>query len=107
MINMKNKTLSCALLSILCLAATPAALSAQEASHVPNGLIDVFQDGTLFITYEEYLERQRRVMAAQAAARTTAAPLVMPTHSVPVTAQVGRTSNTMALRSQWQIGAFR
>lgn len=105
MINMKTKTLTYTLLSIACFAAAPVAATAQDSSAFPTTYIDVFQDGTLFITYEEYLERQRRVEAAQTVARST--PAVAPLRRAPVTAQVARNTDSMALREQWTIGAFR
>lgn len=105
MINMKTKTLAYTLLSVACFAAAPVAVTAQETSDFPTTYIDVFQDGTLFITYEEYLERQRRVEATQAATRSPA--VASPLRRAPVTAQVARNTNSMALREQWTIGAFR
>ena len=105
MINAKKKTFACALLSVACVAMTPVAVSAQDTSNFPTTLIDVYQDGTLFITYEEYLERQRRVEAARAAPATRVAPAAVP--RVAPTAQVARNTNSMSLRNQWTIGAFR
>lgn len=99
-----KKTLACAVLGVACLAMAPITASAQEIHRPLDGLIDVYQDGTLFITYEEYLERQRRVIAARnAAIGSSPAPLLLPT----VTAQASRSTDSMALRSQWTIGAFR
>lgn len=102
---MKTPTLARALFCAACFAATPFVASAQDFDGPATRYIDVFQDGSLFITYEEYLERQRRVEAAQAANRTTTAPLVIPTARVPVA--VTGASGPETLRSQWQIGAFR
>lgn len=91
---------------VACIAAAPITASAQDAGGAAPLLIDVFQDGSLFITYDEYLDRQRRVLASRDASRT-AAPLAIPTRRVPVTAQVARNSTVMQLQDQWQIGAFR
>ena len=111
MTNMKTGYLSRTLMTALCLAVAPVAATADESSTgFPTTFIDVYQDGTLFITYEEYLERQRRVEAAQAAALAPRAPAVAtpaPARRAPVVAQAARTSNTMSLRNQWTIGAFR
>lgn len=106
MINMKTKTFTYSLLSIACLVTAPVMATAQDSSAFPTQFIDVFQDGTLYITYEEYLERQRRVEAAQAAARSASS--AAPARRAPVaTAQVARDTNVMSLRNQWTIGAFR
>jgi len=95
------KTIAC----VTCLAAAPFAVAAQETPS-SDALIDVFQDGTLFITYDEYLDRQRRVLAARSANQTVA-PATVPPRRAPATPQVARSSSQMELRGQWQIGAFR
>ena len=104
--NMKTPRVARAVLVLSCLAMTPFAASAQDSSSFPTRYIDVFQDGTLFITYDEYLERQRRVEAAQVATRVSPAPLAAPARRAPVVA-AARASNTTSLRNQWTIGAFR
>lgn len=91
---------------VACLAAAPFAATAQDAGATAPALIDVFQDGTLFITYDEYLDRQRRVLAAQSATQTPA-PVATPPRRATAPAQVSRSSSQMELRDQWQIGAFR
>ncbi|MEP1387491.1 MAG: hypothetical protein ABJO29_00325 [Yoonia sp.] len=100
------KTLFRTFACVACFASAPFAASAQDTGSTQPLLIDVFQDGTLYITYDEYLERQRRVLAARNAGQT-AAPLAIPTRRPAVTAQVARNSSVMQLQDQWQIGAFR
>jgi hypothetical protein len=95
------RTIAC----VACMAAAPFSASAQDAP-ASTVLIDVFQDGSLYITYDEYLERQRRVMAAQVTNQAPA-PLAIPTRRVTTQAQVARGSSVMQLQDQWQIGAFR
>lgn len=107
MFNVTKKTLACTLLSAACLIAAPLAVTAQESSQFQSGFIDVFNDGTLFITYEEYLERQRLVEARRTAAATAPATRPVAPRRAPITAQVARSTDSMALRDQWQIGAFR
>ena len=60
-----TKTLLRALTCIAFLVAAPLSAVAQQSSMDSPVLIDVFQDGSLYITYDEYLDRQRRVLQAQ------------------------------------------
>jgi hypothetical protein len=105
MINMKTPTIARILLCVACFTTTSFGASAQGTPDLSTTYIDVFQDGTLFITYEEYLARQRRVEAAAAARRSISPPLTAPTRRPPVA--VARTSESDSLREQWTIGAFR
>jgi hypothetical protein len=105
---MKNttKTFVRAITCVACLIAAPLSAVAQDQRATSPLLIDVFQDGSLYITYDEYLERQRRVQQARVT-NQAAAPLVLPTRRITGQAQVARNSSVMELRDQWQIGAFR
>lgn len=105
MINMKTPTMTRTLLCVAYFAAAPFMASAQSAPDLSTTYIDVFQDGTLFITYEEYLARQQRVEAAAATRRVISRPLVAPTRRAPVA--VARAAESNLLREQWTIGAFR
>ena len=101
-----TKTLLRTLTCIACLVAAPLSAVAQQSNTNSPVLIDVFQDGSLYITYEEYLDRQRRVQQARVTGQA-ATPLATPTRQIAAQTQVSRSTNTMGLRDQWQIGAFR
>lgn len=102
----KTKTITRTILCVACFAVAPFSATAQDQNIAPNALIDVFQDGSLFITYEEYLDRQRRVLASRVT-NNVAAPLTIPTRRAVAQAGVSRPTTTMSLRDQWTIGAFR
>ena len=97
-----TKTLLRALTYIAFLVAAPLSAVAQQSSMDSPILIDVFQDGSLYITYDEYLDRQRRVLQAQRTGQ-----VVAPTRPIAAPNQPRRNTITMSLQDQWLIGAFR
>ncbi|MFT5271746.1 MAG: hypothetical protein ACI9ND_002078 [Yoonia sp.] len=101
-----TKTLLRALTYFAFLGAAPLSAVAQQSSMDSPILIDVFQDGSLYITYDEYLDRQRRVLQAQGTGQVVA-PLAAPTRPIGAPNQPTRNTITMSLQDQWLIGAFR
>lgn len=101
-----TKTLLRALTYIAFLVAAPLSAVAQQSSMDSPILIDVFQDGSLYITYDEYLDRQRRVLQAQRTGQVVA-PLAAPTRPIGAPNPPTRNTITMSLQDQWLIGAFR
>jgi hypothetical protein len=101
-----TKTLLRTLTCVACLVAAPLSTVAQQSDTNSSVLIDVFQDGSLYITYEEYIDRQRRVQQAQSTAQVVA-PSATPSRRMTAPNQVSRNTNSMSLRNQWLIGAFR
>jgi hypothetical protein len=101
-----TKTLLRALTYIAFLVAAPLLTVAQQSNMDSPVLIDVFQDGSLYITYDEYLDRQRRVLQAQGTGQVVA-PLAAPTLPIGAPNQPTRNTITMSLQDQWLIGAFR